>query len=127
MSYKAPDPVLNQVAQAIFDKKGMNIIALDARGVSTLADYFIIAEGTVDRHVKALGRAICDELLRAHRKPWHIEGEQTGDWIVLDYGDVIIHLFTPELREKYALEELWKEAKIIDLEIDVSRGVQTSL
>jgi ribosome-associated protein len=121
MILKAPNPILNQIAQTIFDKKGFNILALDVRGVSTLTDYFIIAEGTVDRHVKALGRAISDDLHPLGYHPLHVEGEQIGDWVVIDYGEVIIHLFMPEVREKYALEDLWKEAKIIDLEIDISK------
>lgn len=118
---KIAQPILNNVAQAIFDKKGFNIMALDVRGVSSLTDYYIIAEGNVDRHVKALGRAVYDELLPAGYKPLHIEGDKTGDWEVMDYGEFIIHLFMPEFREKYALEDLWKEAKIIDLEIDISK------
>lgn len=115
--------VLNQVAQAIYDKKGMNIIALDVRELSTLTDFFIIAEGNVDRHVCAIGRTICDELLKYGYKPMHIEGEQVGDWVVLDFGEFIVHLFVPELREKYALEQLWKEANIVDLKIDISQNL----
>jgi ribosome-associated protein len=113
--------LLNEMAQAIFDKKGVNILVLDVRGVCTMTDYFIIAEGNVDRHVKALGGAIMDLLSSKGRKPLHVEGEQTSDWMVLDYGEFVIHLFIPELREKYALEELWHDGKIIDVEIAVPK------
>lgn len=107
---------LNLIAQAIYDKKGFNILALDVRGLSTMTDFFVLAEGTVDRHLKALSQTIMDSLAEEQIFPWYTEG-QGGDWIVLDYGDFVIHLFTPELREKYSLEELWHEGKIVDVKI----------
>ncbi len=111
---------LNIVAQAIYDKKGENILALDVRDVCTMTDFFIIAEGTVDRHVRALAGMIEQEL-QAHKiRPIHVEGLQEASWVVLDYGYFVIHLFTPELREKYSLEQLWKEGKIIDVEIKIN-------
>src|ERR1700730_16207054 len=118
------DPVLeglNRVAQVIYDKKGFNILVLDVRGICTMTDYFIIAEGTVDRHVKALSQAICDEFSTRGKQPLHVEGQREGDWIVLDYSDVVIHLFIPDLREKYALAELWKEGQIVDVKIDITK------
>lgn len=112
---------LNRIAQAIYDKKGFNILVLDVCGICTMADFFVIAEGTVDRHVKAISQAIMDELAQQGKNPFHVEGQQEGDWIVLDYGDIVIHLFIPELREKYALEKLWNQGKIVDIKIDTSR------
>lgn len=112
---------LNRVAQAIYDKKGFNILVLDVRGVSSMTDFFIIAEGTVDRHVKALSQTIADELGKIGQDPLHIEGQQEGDWVVLDYGDFVIHLFIPELRIRYSLEELWKDGKVIDVKLDTSK------
>ncbi len=109
--------LLDQVAQAIYDKKGFNIIALDVQGLSTMTDYLIVAEGTVDRHVKALAHSIRQALNINKRQALHVEGEREGDWIVLDYGELVIHLLVPELREKYALEKLWKESKIVDVVI----------
>lgn len=108
---------LDRVAQAIYDKKGSNILAIDVRDICTMTDYFVIAEGTVDRHVKALGQTIMDEFSKEKRWPIHVEGLQEGDWVVLDYGSFVIHLFTPQLREKYGLEKLWKEGKIVDVQI----------
>lgn len=109
--------LLDAVSQSIFDKKGFNIIALDVRGISTMTDYYIIAEGNVERHVRALSNAVTDAMHQKGRKPLFIEGLKENDWIVIDFGDFIVHLFIPELREKYALENLWKEAKIVDLQI----------
>lgn len=111
---------LNLIGQAIFDKKGINILALDVRGISTITDFVIIAEGNVDRHVISLGKAIVEALEQAGEKPAHTEGLQSGDWVVLDYIEIMIHIFMPGLRDKYRLEDLWKEGKIIDLNIITS-------
>lgn len=112
---------LNQIAQVIYDKKGFNILVLDVRDICTMTDFFIIAEGTVDRHVKALSHTIIDALALEKKHPLHLEGQQDGDWVVLDYGDFIIHLFISELREKYALEKLWKKGEIVDVQINTIR------
>jgi ribosome-associated protein len=117
----SPLEMLNTIAQVIYDKKGFNILALDVKGVSSISDYIVIAEGNVDRHVAAIGKAIEDELREKGIKPVHVEGFKTGDWVVLDYSDVMVHLFMPGLREKYSLERLWNESKIVDLEIDISK------
>lgn len=113
---------LNLIAQVIYDKKGFNILALDVKGISSITDYLLIAEGNVDRHVSSIGRAIVQELKDRGIQPVHAEGLQMGDWIVLDYVDVMVHLFMPNLRERYSLERLWGESKIVDLEIDVSKS-----
>lgn len=113
--------LLNTIAQTIYDKKGFNILVLDVRGISNMTDYFIIAEGTVDRHVKALSTAITDRLAEENLSPLHVEGQQDGEWIVLDYIDFVIHLFIPDLRQKYALEELWNDGKIVNVKIDVPK------
>ena len=115
-----PQDILDTIAQIIYDKKGSNILALDLRKISTIADYVIIAEGHVDRHVIGMAHAIEDKLQEIGLKPAHVEGLKVGDWVVLDYLDIMVHLFTPGYREKYQLEQLWREALIIDLNIDVT-------
>jgi ribosome-associated protein len=114
--------VLNAFAQAIFDKKGFNILVLDVRKISTMADYFIIAEGNVDRHVRAISKGILEAGSSLKIPLWHIEGDKSADWVVVDFGDIVIHLFVPEFREKYALEQLWKEAEIVDVKIDIKKS-----
>lgn len=109
--------LLDHVAQTLFDKKGANIIGLDLREVSQMTDFFVIAEGTVDRHVRALAELVIDACEKHGVRPCRIEGLETGDWVVIDFGNLMVHLFIPEMREKYALEELWHEGKIIDLKI----------
>ncbi|MCB1134626.1 MAG: ribosome silencing factor [Chlamydiia bacterium] len=116
--------LLDLIAQAIYDRKGFNILALDVSKVSSMARYFVIAEGNIDRHVLALSHSISDSLREVGEKPLRVEGLSSGDWTVMDYGDVIIHLFMPEMRERYALEELWKDAEVIDVKIDVEAPVQ---
>ncbi|NGX37186.1 MAG: Ribosomal silencing factor RsfS [Chlamydiae bacterium] len=115
-----PIEILNTAAQAIFDKKGVNILALDVKGVSTLTDYILIAEGNVDRHVVAIAQEIIETLKNKGERPTHVEGLQTGDWIVIDYLDCMIHIFMPGLRDKYRLEELFREGKIIDLKLKIN-------
>ncbi|MEM1283073.1 MAG: ribosome silencing factor [Chlamydiota bacterium] len=111
------DKFLNSIAQTIFDKNGANIFALDMRGVTDLADFIIIAEGNVDRHVKAIAKNVIEAAERLGEKPFIVEGEKNGDWIVIDFIGVIVHLFIPEVRQRYALERLWCDGKIVDLEI----------
>ncbi len=108
---------LHLAAQTIFDKKGFNILALDVRDVSSMTDFFLIAEGTVDKHVGTLAQAIEQKLKEQGDLPLHVEGLSEGDWVVLDYLEIAIHLFTPGLRDKYRLEELWSDGKIIDLKL----------
>ena len=121
---ETPFETLNSIAQVIYDKKGSNILALDVQGMSTITDYLLIAEGNVDRHVSAIARGIIDELHEKGGPPLlHMEGLQTGDWVVLDYGEITVHLFMPGVRAKYSLERLWSDSQIVDLEIDVSKRV----
>ena len=118
---RTPLETLNAIAQVIYDKKGFNILALDVRDLSSITDFLLIAEGNVDRHVSSIGRAIVEELEERGEKPVHVEGLKTGDWAVLDYVEITVHIFSPGLRERYSLERLWNESKIVDLEIDVSK------
>ncbi len=118
---RTPLETLNAIAQVIYDKKGFNILALDVQGLSSITDFLLIAEGNVDRHVSSIARAIVEELDEKGEKPVHVEGQKAGDWVVLDYGEVMVHIFSPSMRERYSLERLWSESKIVDLDIDVSK------
>lgn len=116
------EELLNLIAQSLFDKKGFNLLALDVREVSSMTDYLLIAEGTVDRHVKALLKTAEEAASEAGVESLQIEGSHTGDWCVIDYGDIMVHLFQPGLREHYSLEELWKEGKIVNLKLDIKNS-----
>jgi ribosome-associated protein len=117
---------LNQIAQIIFDKKGFNILGLDVRAISSLTDYVIIAEGMADKHVIAIGEAIIETLSKEGSKPLYVEGLSTGDWVVIDYLDIVVHLFMPGIRDKYHLEELWRDSELVDLDIRTSPQAETS-
>jgi ribosome-associated protein len=120
---KTTDPLfyLNAIGQAIFDKRGTNILALDVHEISTLTDYVVIAEGNVDKHVIAIAETIIERLNKLGQPPVYVEGMKTGDWVVIDYLHIMVHLFMPGLRDKYQLEKLWREGKIVDLQIDVTQ------
>ncbi len=111
--------ILNKIAQAIYDKKGFNILVLNVKEISSMTDYFIIAEANVDRHVKAIAESLIDMLEPIVGPPGHIEGLHSPEWVVIDYYDFIIHLFIPEMREKYSLEKVWKAGSIVDVKIKV--------
>ncbi len=115
-----PLVLLNTIAQTIYDKKGFNILALDVRGVSSLTDFVVIAEGNVDRHVKSIAQGIITELKSQGVQPSFTEGFMEGDWVVVDYMQIMIHLFMPGLRDKYMLEQLYKDGSIVDLQIDTA-------
>ncbi|MBA2729047.1 MAG: ribosome silencing factor [Parachlamydiaceae bacterium] len=112
--------LLDVIAQAIFDKKGVNILALDVSGISTMTDYFVIAEGNVDRHLSAICTSIVDAMKQRGEIPLHVEGLRDSDWVIIDFGFIVVHLFTPDMREKYAIEQLWKEGKLVDVNIIIN-------
>ncbi len=113
--------ILDAIAQTIFDKKGANIIGFDVREFSSMTDYYIVAEGSVDRHVISLASNVIAAMEEQNHRSLHVEGQVIGDWVVIDFGSIVVHLLTPDMREKYALEELWREAKLVHLNIDVNK------
>jgi len=114
-----PKNLINLVAQTIYDKKGSNILAIDVRNVSTLTDFVLIADGSIERHVIAIAKAIMEYLKEQGETPAYVEGLEHGDWVVIDYFQLIIYLFIRPLREKYRLEQLWSGGKIIDLDLEL--------
>ncbi len=111
--------LLYKLAQAIYDKKGINILAIDVRGVSTVTDYLLIAEGNSERHVNALSKVVVDVLESSRAELLNVEGRPSCSWMVIDAGEILVHLFTPFLRQKYGLEQLWHEGKIVELELNM--------
>ena len=95
------------------DKKGEDILLLDIKDVAPLADYFVICSGTSDRMLDSLIREVQREVKTKHQIRPRIEGSPGDGWVLADYGDVIVHLFSPDKRHFYALEDLWREGKIV--------------
>ena len=106
---------LTKAIAAVLDKKkAIDIKAIHITEYSIVADYFIVASGTSNTHVKSLADDVEYEMSQLGVEPDHIEGRATG-WILLDYGSVVVHVFTPESREYYNLERLWSDAQVLDL------------
>lgn len=102
--------------EALEDKKANDIRIIDIEKISTIADYFIIAGGTNRNQVQAMSDAIEERLGRAGAEPKHIEGYASANWILLDYGDIVIHLFDEENRLFYDLERIWRDGQTIEKE-----------
>jgi ribosome-associated protein len=95
------------VTGALEELKGQNITVLDVRGVTSVADTIVIASGTSDRHVKSLATRVQERAREIGQRPLGVEGEREGEWVLVDLGDVIVHVMLPRVREFYALEKLW--------------------
>jgi ribosome-associated protein len=100
---------------AALEKKAKDLVILNVREISAFADYFIICSGTSDRQVRAIAAAIQENLKTADILPLGVEGEAAGQWVLVDYDDVIIHIFLDPVRTFYDLERLWSEAPRMDV------------
>ena len=109
-----PLELARHIVEVIADKKGEDILLLDIRDVSILADYFVIGSVTSERQAKAVTESIKQEARQAFTlRALNVEGESTSGWILMDYGAVVVHLFTPEMRAYYDLEELWRDGRTV--------------
>ena len=107
-----------EIVELVEDRKAEDILLLDLRPDNIIADFFIICSGDNERHLRALVDSVRFEVKERHRKlPFTNEGTAQNGWIVMDYGDVVVHFFSPEKREYYALEELWDAASKVMLRI----------
>lgn len=98
------------IANAASDKKALDIVTMDMRKMSSVCDYFVIASGASTTQVRAIADNIVEKLKEKKEKLWHMEGEREALWILLDYGDVVCHVFLDETRRFYNLERLWSDA-----------------
>jgi ribosome-associated protein len=98
------------VAEAALGKKAEKLVALDVSALTAIADVFVIATATSDRHARAIADAIAEEATRRGRSVLGIEGYEDARWLLIDLDDVIVHVFLPEVREAYDLERLWSDA-----------------
>ena len=102
------DALRDLVVDALEDRKGRNVVILDVADISDFTDFMVIASGTSNRHVKALADNVVEAAKNAGHEPLGSEGQDTGEWILVDLGDVIVHLMLPATREFYDLERLWR-------------------
>lgn len=103
-------PAVVRAAEHALDRKAHDVVVLDLRGISSATDFFLIAEGTSDVHVKAIADHLVDELKRDEVRPEHIEGLRGARWVLIDYVDFVVHIFHPQARQFYQLETLWGDA-----------------
>lgn len=104
------------VAELTLEKKAEQVVIMDLREITSFTDYFVVCSGDSDIQVKAICDYITEQLELKDIKIWHVEGYQASNWVLMDLVDVVIHIFKPEVREYYALERLWGDAKITRVE-----------
>lgn len=107
----AAHALAHRIAARLLEKKALDVVVIDVRGMTSYADYFVLASGESDRQVGAMAEHVAVKLKEEDgTRPLGVEGEQTGNWVLLDYGEVVAHLFLAEVRSFYDLEGLWADA-----------------
>ena len=97
----------NLIVETLEDTKGLDIVKLDVSGITTVTDWMIVASGTSNRHVRALAETVTEKAKAAGHRPVGVEGEEGGEWVLLDLQDALVHVMLPKVREFYNLEKLW--------------------
>ncbi len=117
------DELIALILQGIEDVKGHDIVLLDLREIeNTVCDYFIICNGTSNTQVNAIVGSIQKTVSKAIKdKPWHIEGQDNSEWVLMDYVNVVVHVFQKQIREFYDIEGLWGDAKFTEIESSVNQ------
>ena len=116
----APEAV-QRALRAVQDKRGVELTLLDLHGVASFTDFFLICTGTSTRHVQAIANGIEEQLGRAGVVPLHIEGYDQAEWVLLDYVDFVVHIFSERARAYYDLERLWRSARCLPVPEEVPR------
>ncbi|GAB4485054.1 MAG: ribosome silencing factor [Thermodesulfovibrionales bacterium] len=111
-----------KAAEAALKKKALSPVILDLAGLTVIADFFVICSGESTTQVRAISEAVEQDLLLIGKRPIGIEGLSHGHWVLLDYGDVIVHVFEKETREFYSLEKLWLDAKTQDIDLEKNKA-----
>jgi ribosome-associated protein len=119
---KGLDARIESALHAASDKKARDLVVLDLRPVATFTDYFLIASGTNARQVQAIADEITERLKREGTRAERIEGYKTAEWVLVDYGDFIVHIFEDKARRFYDLERLWREGVRVPLPADLQAG-----
>lgn len=113
--------LVRTVVEAVAEKKGIAIAVMDMRNVSGVADYFVVCTGGSDVQVKAIATEVRSRIRDAYgERPWHVEGTESLQWVLIDYVDVVVHVMMAEAREYYGLERLWGDAPIETVDVEAS-------
>ena len=110
-----PEEAVLIAAHAAGEKKATDLVLLDLRTVASFTDFFLICTGASTRQVQAISNALEETLRKKGKRPLHIEGYSSAEWILLDYGDFIVHVFSPASRRFYDLERLWRDAGRVEI------------
>ncbi len=118
----SPDELIATILQGIENVKGHDTILLDLREIeNTVCDYFIICNGTSNTQVNAIVGSIQKTVSKAiHDKPWHIEGQDNAEWVLMDYINIVVHVFQKHVREFYDIEGLWGDAKFTKIDNSIN-------
>lgn len=114
----SPQDLLELVIEALDDMKGINPVTLDVRDLSNVMDYLVICSGSSNRHVKSLAENVTRKAKAAGCPPLGVEGEDAGEWVLVDLADVVVHVMQPATRDFYDLERLWESSPVADGEAD---------
>ena len=112
--------ISQKIGDLILEKKGRDVSILDVRKITPMTDFFVICTSDSHPQTNAIYKHVQDSLLEDDIKPWHIEGAQKKDWVLMDYVNIVVNIFSPESREFYNLERLWGDADITELEQEES-------
>jgi ribosome-associated protein len=112
----AAERLVRLAAHAALDKKALDLLVMDVQGVSGIADYFLVCSGRSVTHIKTIAEAISTSLKADGIRARHAEGTPESGWVLLDYGDVLVHVFLEDTRAYYALERLWGDAPLVSVE-----------
>ncbi len=110
---REPANPAKRAAQLAQDMKANDVVLLNLQGVTDMTDYFVIASGTSDTHVRSIGEHIVSEMKKEGVRVHHVEGVQQGRWVLLDFVDFVVHIFHPTLRNFYQIERLWSDAEVV--------------
>jgi ribosome-associated protein len=110
--------LLRAAAEAAASKKATDLVGLDLSGLDGVADFFLICSASSEPQVKAIAEAVEDRLRAIGARPWHVEGREGRRWVLLDYVDLVVHVFHEKTREYYLLERLWGDARSVDLGVE---------
>ena len=122
MKKNSPLELARMAGRLALEKKGFDVRILKLKELSSVCDYFLIVSGEADLHVKAIAESVVEGLKKAGERPMHVEGMTEGNWVLLDYIDVIVHVFREPTRQFYTLERLWGDAPIEELADEALTG-----